>query len=128
MRNGYIVDVLTSVDFQENVKIVQRVIEIFNGVTYRGDFKTSSFRKASEKVFSLWRKYQNQSNDLMQSLVKLGMNNLDGFQIRKDINESSKCKSQNWMETEYNENVLEYWRLPKNIYGRTKERRCFRMW
>ena len=38
-----------------------------------------------------------------------------GVQIRKDNNESYKCKSQNWMETEYNIIVLDYWRLPNEI-------------
>ena len=41
----------------------------------------------------------------MQSLVKLIMNNINGVQIRKDIDESYRCKSQHWMETEYDDNV-----------------------
>ena len=45
MRNGYIVDVLTSVDIQEIVKIERRVIEIYEGVNYRENFKVSPFRK-----------------------------------------------------------------------------------
>ena len=52
----------------------------------------------------------------MQRLVKLIMNSLYGVQIRKDINQSYKCKSQHWMETEYDENVLDYWRLPNGNY------------
>ena len=52
----------------------------------------------------------------MQRLVKLIMNSLYGVQIRKDINQSYKCKSQHWMETEYDENVLDYWKLPNGNY------------
>ena len=52
----------------------------------------------------------------MQGLVKLIINNLYGVQIRKDINESCKCKSQKWMETEYDENVIDYLRLPNGKY------------
>ena len=52
----------------------------------------------------------------MQGLVKLVMNSLYGFQIRKDINESYKYKSQHWMETEYDDNVLDYWKLPNGNY------------
>ena len=44
------------------------------------------------------------------------MNSLYGVQIRKDNYESYKCKSPNWMETEDDENVLDYWRLPNVIY------------
>ena len=38
MRNGYIVDVLTSVDIQEIVKIGGKVVEIYEGVIYREKF------------------------------------------------------------------------------------------
>ena len=54
--------------------------------------------------------------DLMQGLVKLIMNSLYGVQIRKDINESYYCKSENWMKTEFDENVLDYWKLPHGNY------------
>ena len=40
------------------------------------------------------------------------MNGLYGIQIRKDNNEFCKCKSQYWMETEYDYIVLDYWRVP----------------
>ena len=37
------------------------------------------------------------------------MNSLYGVQIRKHFNESSKCISEHWMQTEYDDNVLDYW-------------------
>ena len=52
----------------------------------------------------------------MQRLVKLIMNSLYGAQLRRDINESYYCKSETWMKTEFDENVLEYWRLPNGKY------------
>ena len=52
----------------------------------------------------------------MQGLVKLIMNGLYGVQIRRDIRESYYCKSETWMKTEFDENVLDYWRLPNGIY------------
>ena len=55
-------------------------------------------------------------NDLMQGLIRLFMNSLYGVQIRRDINESYKCNSETWMETELDENVLEYWKLPNGNY------------
>ena len=45
MRNGYIIDILTSVDIHETVKIGGKVIEIYEGVIYRKNFKMSPFRK-----------------------------------------------------------------------------------
>ena len=44
------------------------------------------------------------------------MNSLYGVQIRRDINESYYCKSETWMKTEFNENVLDCWRLPNGNY------------
>ena len=116
MRNGYIVDTLTSVDIQEIDKIGGKVVEIYEGVIYRENFKVSPFRKVIEKLFALRQKYKDEKNDLKQGLVKLNMNSLYGVQIRKDINESYYCKSENWMKTEFDENVLNYWRLPNGNY------------
>ena len=45
MRNGYIIDTLTSVDICEIVKIGGKVIEFYEGVIYRENFKISHFRK-----------------------------------------------------------------------------------
>ena len=115
MRNGYIIDTLTSVDIQEIVKIGGKVVEIYEGVIYRENFKISPFRKV-EKLFALRKKYKDEKNDLMQGLVKLIMNSLYGVQIRKDINETYYCKSEYWMKTEFDENVLDYWKLPNGNY------------
>ena len=49
MRNGFISDTITSVDIQEIVKIRGRVIETFEGVIYRENFKTS-FQKSFRKI------------------------------------------------------------------------------
>ena len=111
MRNGYIVDVLTSVDIQETVKIGGKVIEISEGVIYRESFKVSPFKKVIDKLFELRQKYKDESNDVMQMLVKLIMNSSYGEQIRKDIEESYQCKSEMWMMTEYDKRVLDYQKI-----------------
>ena len=122
MRNGYIIDTLTSVDIQEIVKIGGKVIEIYEGVIYRENFKISPFRKVIEQLSSLGQKHKDEHNDLMQRLVKLIMNSLYGVQIRKDIDQSYKCKSQHWKETEYDEDVLDYWKIPKRkFYSKIKK-------
>ena len=116
MTNGYFIDTLTSVDICEILKIGGKEIEIYEGVSYRENFKISPFRKVIERLFALRHKYKDEHNDLMQGLIILNMNNLYGVQIRKDIDQSYKCKSQHWMETEYDENVLDYWKLPNGNY------------
>ena len=52
----------------------------------------------------------------MQGLFILNVNSLYGFQIRKDFHESYCCKLESWMKTEFDENVLDYWKLPKENY------------
>ena len=111
MRNGYIVDYLTSVDIQEIAKIGAKVIKIYEGVIYRENFKVSLFRKFIDKLFALRQKYKDENNDVMQFLVKLLMNSLYGENIRKDIEEKFACKSEAWMMTEYDERVKDYWKI-----------------
>ena len=53
MRNGYIIDHLTSVDIQEFVKIGGKIIEIYEGVIYRENFEVSPFRKVIDNLFAL---------------------------------------------------------------------------
>ena len=65
-------------------------------------------------MFALRQKYKEENNDVMQFLVKLIMNALYGELLRKDITEKYHCKSEMWMQTEYDERVLDY---QKNEYG-----------
>ena len=76
MRNGYIINTLTSVDICEIVKIGGKVIQIDEGVLYRETFKVSPFRKVIVKLFASRQKYKEEHNDLMEGLVKLIMNSL----------------------------------------------------
>ena len=116
MRNGYIIDTLTSVAIQEVSKIGGKVIKVYEGVIYRKNFKVSPFRKVIVKLFALRQKYKEEKNDLLQGLVKLIMNSLNGVQIRRDNNESFYCKSLTWMKTKFDENVLDYWKLTNGNY------------
>ena len=111
MRNGYIIDTLTSVDVQEIVKIGGKVVEIYEGVIYRENFIVSPFRKVVDILFKLRQNYKDEGNDVMQLLVKLLMNALYGEQIRKDIEEKFACKSEAWMMSEYDERVKDYWKV-----------------
>ena len=56
MRNGYNKDRLTSVDIHKIVKIGGKVIEIYEGVTYRETFEISPFRKVIDKMFAIKQK------------------------------------------------------------------------
>ena len=116
MRNGYIIVTLTSVDIFELLKMGGKVVRIYEGVIYQQNFKISPFRNIIEKLFTLGQKYKDEKNDLMQELVKLFMNSFYGVQVLRDINELFYCKSETGMKTEVDENVLDYWKLPNEIY------------
>ena len=116
MRNGYIIQVLTSVDIQEIVKFGGKVIQIYEGVIYRENFDVSPFEKIIDELFALRKKYKDEGNDVMQLLVKLIMNALYGEFLRKEILESYECKSEMWMMTEYDERVLDYQKINHGNY------------
>ena len=116
MRNGYIVDTLTSVDIKEIVKIGGKVIEKYERVSYRENFKVSPFKKVIDKLFELGLKYKDENNAVMQLLVKMIMKTLCRGQTRKDIEESFQCKSEMWMMTEYDERLLDYQRINYSSY------------
>ena len=111
MRNGYITQILTSVDIQEIVKIGGRVIEFFEGLIYRENFKINPFAKVIDNLSALRQKYKDEGNYVMPLLVNLIMKAFYGEFLRKGILESYQCKSEMWMMTEYDERVLDY---PKN--------------
>ena len=114
MRNGYILDTLTSVANQEIVTIGGKMIESYEGVIYRKNFKKSPIGKVIEELSALRQKYKQEHNDLMPGSVKLIKNSL---YVRRDIDEFYKCISEHWMPTEYDENVLDNWRLPNVNYN-----------
>ena len=116
MRNGYIIETLTSVDIQEIIKTDGKVKEIYEGVIYRENFKESPFRKVIDILFALRQNYKDENNDVMQLLVKLLMNSLYGENIRKDIEEKFAGKSEKWMQTEYDEIVKDYWKISNINY------------
>ena len=116
MRNEYIRQVLTSVGIQEIVKIGGKVIQIYEGVICRENFKVSPFEKIIDELFALRKKYKDEGNDVMQLLVKLIMNALYVEFLRKDILESYQCKSEMWMMTEYDERVLDYQKINLGNY------------
>ena len=112
MRKGYIFDTLTSVDIQEIDKNGGKVAKIYGGVIYRENIKISPIVKVTEKSFNFSQKYADECKDLMQGLVKLNMILLFGENVRKDIDEEYKCKSEYWTQTDYDENVLSHWKVP----------------
>ena len=86
------------------------------GVIYRENFEVSAFEKVIDELFTLRRKYKDEGNDVMQLLVTLIMNALYGEFLPKDIIESYECKSEMWMQSEYDERVLDYQKINDGKY------------
>ena len=116
MRIGYIINTLTSVDFQEIVKIGGKVIEIYEGVFYREKIKISPFRKVFDKIFALGQKFKDENNEVIHLIVKFIMNSFFGEQFRKDIEQNFACKSETWMMSEYDERDKDYWKISHGNY------------
>ena len=74
MRNGYIIQILTSVDIQEIAKNGGKVIEVYEGVIYRENFKTTPFKTIIDKLFALRQTHKVEVKVVMQILVKTIMN------------------------------------------------------
>ena len=66
MRIEYIVDTLTSVEIQEIVKFGVEVIQIFESVIYRENFKISPFKTVTDKLFELRQIYKDGNKDDMK--------------------------------------------------------------
>ena len=62
MRKRYLIDTVTSVGIQKTVKIGRKLIEIFEGVSYREIFIVSPFRNVIDKLFSLRQDHKKEKN------------------------------------------------------------------
>ena len=62
MRNGYVLDTLTSVDICETVSTRRKANRKHKGVIYRKNFKIPSFIKVIDKLFTLG---QNKKTNVM---------------------------------------------------------------
>ena len=87
------------------------MVELYEGVIYRENFKVSPFRKVVDSLFAVRQKYEDESNEVMQLLVKLLMSSLYDEQIGKVMEEKFACNSEYWMMTEYDELVKDYWKI-----------------
>ena len=96
MRNGIIVDTLTSVETVETVKCGGVASEVFEGFFCQN----LGYNPYTEFVTDMFEKrdlFESQGNDLLQNVAKkIGLSVYCG-NIRKIINEENKCFNDNWM-------------------------------
>ena len=107
MRNGIIIDTLTSVDIVEIVKCGGVILEVFEGFFCHN----LEYNPYTEFVTDMFRKrdmFKSQGKELLQNLAKKTGLSVYGGNIRKDINEEYKCVTENWMRENFDDRVKEW--------------------
>ena len=89
MRSGYIIDHIISVDNQEIVEIGGKVVEIYEVVIYRDNFKITPVRRVIDNLFALGQQYKDKKDEVMQILVNLLLNSLYGRIYEKILKKDS---------------------------------------
>ena len=110
MRNGIIIDTLTSVDIVEIIKCGGVILEVFEGFFCHN----LEFNPYTEFVTDMFQKrdlFKSQGKDLLQNLAKKIGLSVYGGNIRKDINEEYKCVTENWMRENFDDRVKEWFPL-----------------
>ena len=112
MRNGIIIDTLTSVDIVEIVKCGGVILEVFEGF-FCHNLEYNPYTEFVTDMFQKRDLFKSQGKDLLQNLAKKIGLSVYGGNIRKDINEEYKCVTENWMRENFDDRVKE-WFPPKN--------------
>ena len=110
MRNGIIIDTLTSVDIVEIVKCGGDILEVYEGFFCHN----LNFNPYTEFVTDMFEKrdlFKSQGKDLLQNLAKKIGLSVYGGNIRKDINEEYKCVTENWIKENFDDRVQEWFPL-----------------
>ena len=110
MRNGIIIDTLTSIDIVEIVKCGGVILEVYEGFFCHN----LNFNPYTEFVTDMFQKrdmFKSQGKDLLQNLAKKIGLSVYGGNIRKDINEEYKCVTENWMRENFDDRVKEWFPL-----------------
>ena len=110
MRNGIIIDTLTSVDIVEIVKCGGVILEVFE-VFFCHNLEYNPYTEFVTDMFQKRDMFKSQGKDLLQNLAKKIGLSVYGGNIRKDINEEYKCVTENWMRENFDDRVKEWFPL-----------------
>ena len=110
MRNGIIIDTLTSVDIVEIVKYGGIILEIYEGF-FCHNLEYNPYTEFVTDMFEKRGLFKSQGKDLLQNPAKKIGLSVYGGKIRKDINEEYKCVTENWMKEYFDDRVKEWFPL-----------------
>ena len=106
LRDGIIVDTLTSVDIVEILKRGGSFVEVYEGVLWsnlenNSSRKSSSYREFATDTFEKRDIFKSEWKDLLQNLPeKIALSEYGG-KIRKYLSEESKCVTESWMNEKF---------------------------
>ena len=110
MRNGIIIDTLTSIDIVKIVKCGGIILEIYEGF-FCHNLEYNPYTEFVTDMFEKRDLFKSQGKDLLQNLAKTIGLSVYGGTIRKDINEEYKCVTENWMKENFDDRVKEWFPL-----------------
>ena len=110
MRNGIIIDTLTSVDIVEIVKCGGVILEVFEGM-FSHNLEFNPYTEFVTDMFQKRDLFKSQGKDLLQNLAKKIGLSVYGGNIRIDINEEYKCVTENWMRENFDDRIKEWFPL-----------------
>ena len=110
MRNGIIIDTLTSVDIVEIVKYDGVILDIYEGF-FSHNLEFNPYTEFVTDMFQKRDMFKSQGKDLLQNLAKKIGLSVYGGNIRKDINEEYKCVTENWIRENFDDRVKEWFPL-----------------
>ena len=108
-RNGDIIDYVTSVDLEEIVRIGGLVLKFYEGFIC----DNLEFNPFSNFIIDMTakRNYYKKGKKILQTMCKAISLGSYGSCIRRDINEKFKCVTENWMNTEFDDRVKNWFPL-----------------
>ena len=106
MRNGIIIDTLTSVDIVEIVKYGGIILDVYEGL-FCHNLEFNPFTEFVTDMFQKRDLFKPQGKDLLQNLAKKIGLSVYGGNIRKNLNEEYKCVTENWMRENFDDRVKE---------------------
>ena len=110
MRNGVIIDTLTSVNIVEIVKCGGVILEVFERF-FCYNLEYNPYTDFVSDMFQKRDLFKSQGKELLQNLVKKIGLPVYGGNIRKDINEKYKCVTENWMKEIFDDRFKEWFPL-----------------
>ena len=121
-RNGDIIQHLTSVDIEEVVRSGGCIVKILEGF-FCDNLEFNPFERFIIDMTNKRNKFKEENKTLLQTLIKKVSNSVYGGCIRKDIEESYKCVTQNWMKNENDDSLIEWFPLKNgNIMVKIKDK------